>query len=490
MKIIFLLTLCVSLVFAGDWPQFKQTPDRYGCNLEETIALPSKLCLWVDFGFPVFASPAIADNRAYAIASNGLIACVDLLANRIVWSRKLGGVNNEGTPSVKGGKVYVGTKDGKFQVLDAITGSLLNTYDAGGPIFASPLILDDGIYFGSFDSTFHALDLDGNLKWKYTANVNIIHAACYYDSTIVFVDGDDKLFWAAETGVVRVAQLPVGDPQAILSAPVVWRDTVYMARDFTELGYAGIWLYSFLTGAELKRKVGTGSQVRTAISVDTGTGYVYAGGNNDGLFAMLGITGKWRTPPQTETHPPSGTYRVNSSPAVVSNCVIAGTEDDGLCFYSKGTGSEIWSYAPAGIKPINSAPAVSNGRVVVGSTDGCLYGFWDGTEVHTPLMILGTQTERKAPAAAGEWSLRLFPNPAKGQVRFNIHNLPARSDISVYSLNGRLAAKIVCLHAGTDEIAWDGRGLSGKPLASGNYLVRVNNGNGALLRTFKLQIVY
>jgi outer membrane protein assembly factor BamB len=181
MRLISIPALCflAASVFAGNWPQFKQSPDRYGCDLSETVSLPSKLCLWVDFGSPIFAPPVIVNDKTYAISSNGLLACIDLAANRVVWSLKLGGVNNESAPSVMNGKVYIGTKDGKFQVLDAATGNSLNTYDAGGPIFASPLLLVSGVYFGSFDSTFHALDLDGNLKWKYTANVNILHAACY-----------------------------------------------------------------------------------------------------------------------------------------------------------------------------------------------------------------------------------------------------------------------------------------------------------------------
>jgi outer membrane protein assembly factor BamB len=491
MKIIFLLTLCVSLAIAGDWPQFKQTPSRYGCDLTESITLPSKLCLLADFGSPIFAPPSIADNKAYAIASNGLIACINLTNNTVVWSRKLGGVNNESTPSIMNGKVYVGTKDRKFQILDADNGTILNTYDAGGPIFSSPLLLESGVYFGSFDSTFHALDLDGNLKWTYKANVNIIHAACYYDNTILFVDGDDKMFWAKDSGVFRTVQLPVGDPQAILTPPVVWRDTVYLGRDFTELSNAGLWLYNFQTGAELKRKLATTSQVRTAVSVDTSTGYIFGGGNNGGLFSMQVATAKWSTLPKTETHPPTGTYRVNSSPAVISNCIIAGTEDEGLCFYNKSTGSELWSYEPTSGKPISSAPAVSNGRVVVGSSDGRLYGFWDGTEVSTALTIpgAGTTSENKMVNQAGEWKLQLFPNPALGgNVQFTMRNLPVGSQLAIYSLDGKLLAKLQT-QTSTSTINWNGRADSGKQLPSGNYLVKLTGSMGTLLKSFRLQII-
>ena len=45
---------------AGDWPQFKRSADRQGCDLSEQVALPAKLCCWFDFGSPIRASAAAA----------------------------------------------------------------------------------------------------------------------------------------------------------------------------------------------------------------------------------------------------------------------------------------------------------------------------------------------------------------------------------------------------------------------------------------------
>ena len=111
--------------------------------------------------------------------------------------------------------------------------------------------------------------------------------------------------------------------------------------------------------------------------------------------------------------------------------VIFGSEEDGIHFFRKdsvgtsayraniSTGHQLWRYAPPGCKPVEAAPAVSNGKMVVGSFDGCLYGFWDGTEVTAPLVldtgivkIAGNRT-----AAMGTWTLTLFPNPASGGIR-------------------------------------------------------------------------
>lgn len=486
MQFIPILLFLTLLGYAGDWPQFKKTPDKYGCDLSETVILPSRLCLWADFGSPVIAPPAIVGDRVYAIASSGLLACIDLTDSRIVWTVRLGGRGNESTPSVMNGKVYVGTKDGLFQVLDAETGEVLNRYQAGGPIFSHPLLLESGVYFSSFDSTFHALDLDGNLKWKYVANVNMIHGACYYDSTLIFLDGDDKIFWAKESagvGVVHYKQLPVGDPQAILTPPVVWRDTIYLARDFTELTNAGLWIYAFETGLELKRELGTSSQIRTAPSVDTSTGYLYSGSTNGGLFALQASTARWSTLPKTETHPPMGLYRVNSSPAVVSNCVIAGTEDAGLCFFNKGTGAELWSFEPPGVKPISSSPAVSHGRVLVGSTDGCLYGFWNGAEVIRPILVSeGTAAEK--PLLAGGWMLHAFPNPSNGGlIHFRSDAWPRGARFSVFDATGRLVGRFAGASRSGD-VVWNGRNLS-----AGTYVVRVQGVDGVQLKSFRLKVV-
>jgi outer membrane protein assembly factor BamB len=169
LTIILFLSCCV---FAS-WPQFKRTPDRQGCSLGEQVTLPANLCAWVDFGSPILASPAIVNNKAYAISSRGILARIDLATNSVDWYTTFSGVNNQSSPAVGNNKVYVGSTDGNFYVLDAAGGSVLKTVATGSPILVSPLLTSDGVYFGNFEGTFYALDLDGNVKWTFTSSKRI-----------------------------------------------------------------------------------------------------------------------------------------------------------------------------------------------------------------------------------------------------------------------------------------------------------------------------
>ncbi|MBM3500906.1 MAG: hypothetical protein FJX74_19785 [Armatimonadetes bacterium] len=64
---------------------------------------------------------------------------------------------------------------------------------------------------------------------------------------------------------------------------------------------------------------------------------------------------------------------VDSSPAVVSGLVVAGTTTGGLHALNAETGAPLWQ-AEIG-SPIVSAPCVVDGRICFGATDGYVYGY-------------------------------------------------------------------------------------------------------------------
>ncbi|HOX05176.1 MAG TPA: PQQ-binding-like beta-propeller repeat protein [Planctomycetota bacterium] len=381
---------------AGDWPQFKRSADRQGCDLTEQVALPAKLCSWFDFGSPIRASAAVVGGKAYAVSNRGLLARIDLAGNKVDWQRNLGGVNNESCPAVAGGKVYVGSTAGKFFVLDAETGAVLKEHAAGAPVLASPLLHKDAVYFGSTDGVFHALDLAGEPKWTFKvanktapgaaadASSLILLSAAAENDLIVFPAGLGHIYWLRDQGkkaeeafVYRWPIVPNVGGNTAVGAPTIHGGSVYVGMTGQEEPGS---LFKFpLTGGDRKSvKVAT---VRTSPSVDSETGMLFFGSSTSGMWAMGG-SGDWRVGPL------SG---VNSSAAVVKNCVIFGDESGALNFCKKardpGGAQLLWSFTLPSGKAIEASPAVSGGKVVVGSLDGCLYGFWDGPEVKKPVKV-------------------------------------------------------------------------------------------------------
>jgi len=61
----------------------------------------------------------------------------------------------DSSPAVAGGRVYVGSSDGKLYVLDAATGTRQWEFDAGDAITASPAIAGGRVVVGAQDGRLY-----------------------------------------------------------------------------------------------------------------------------------------------------------------------------------------------------------------------------------------------------------------------------------------------------------------------------------------------
>ena len=70
--------------------------------------------------------------------------------------------------TVAGGRLYLGTHDGKLLALDPARGEKAWEFAAGDSILAAPAVAFGRVYFGSYDKHVYALDeASGQLVWKY-----------------------------------------------------------------------------------------------------------------------------------------------------------------------------------------------------------------------------------------------------------------------------------------------------------------------------------
>ncbi len=86
---------------------------------------------------------------------------------KLKWAFGFPGVANaEGTPTVVGGRVFVGDANGVVYSLDAHTGCTWWTFTAAGGVRNSPVV-DTAVYFGDLKGNVYALDLaNGHQLWK------------------------------------------------------------------------------------------------------------------------------------------------------------------------------------------------------------------------------------------------------------------------------------------------------------------------------------
>lgn len=70
----------------------------------------------------VAASPAIFDNKVYAMSHSGLLAATDLRTGQRLWSRQVGGIQ---MPWIAGNTIFIVSNDGQVAALDRSNGKVL-----------------------------------------------------------------------------------------------------------------------------------------------------------------------------------------------------------------------------------------------------------------------------------------------------------------------------------------------------------------------------
>ena len=116
---------------------------------------------WKTMGFlPTFASPVMDNERLYTVDNGAIVAAFDLQSGKRLWERSLGTLQ-KGSPLLADGKLYVGTENGKFYILQpsatevkVLDEDWLGSQESPETIVASPIVADGRIYLTSMDATY------------------------------------------------------------------------------------------------------------------------------------------------------------------------------------------------------------------------------------------------------------------------------------------------------------------------------------------------
>lgn len=161
----FLMVFCLLplLCLSSDWPQHQFDAARSGCTPDMPIP-PYKQDWQYDF--------AQQDrDKIYPIVQ----------------------------PIVYGGKVFVGSTNGRLYAIDAVSGKKAWVWEGAGPILNTAGASDGLVFFGSLDGHLYAVRADdGELAWKFFSDIRGFSAApCLADGK-VFIGGRSGVFYAIE----------------------------------------------------------------------------------------------------------------------------------------------------------------------------------------------------------------------------------------------------------------------------------------------------
>ena len=99
--------------------------------------------------FPFYSSVAVTSTRVVVGGRDKMVHGLTP-AGKLVWTFATR-ARVESSPAIAGERVYVGSNDGRFYVLNVNDGAKLWEFDAGAPLSASPAIANGRIVIGSQD---------------------------------------------------------------------------------------------------------------------------------------------------------------------------------------------------------------------------------------------------------------------------------------------------------------------------------------------------
>ncbi len=279
----------------------------------------------------------------------------------------------QGSPTLVGDHVYVGSFDGSVYALDARTGRIIWKRPTGGSIFSTPVVVGDALLIGSMDQNLYCLDRrSGKVRWKFDTGAPIFASAAVSDG-VACVGGnraiygvtmaDGKLAWSVPTGSFFQSRAATAGGLFVLGG---WDNAVYAIR-----AVSGEVAWKHEMG---RTQGGTGrlsfyySPAIASPTISNDRAYICT---NDGLLHCLQLTdGRelWAV------RAPSGSDTFGySSPLVYAGKVFLGGLGEsgrGNCYaIDADTGHLIWK-ARTGADNYDSSPALTGPWIAIGSVEG------------------------------------------------------------------------------------------------------------------------
>jgi len=353
---------------ADNWPQLSGDALRSGNSPQAAIEAGLGLIGAVPLTDGLYSSPVVADGTVYVVDGSGVVTAVDTATLETRWKFATrggaGNCNNVAAPAVVGKFLHVGTMAGFYYVLDRATGAVVREIDCHEPIFSSPAVGSQRVYFATLGANVYAIEPDGTVAWTWD-----------FVKEVVGFTGDR---WSGEAWF------------AFRGDRVTWRDHFVCSRDLSVLGQTivvpagGRTVFLDDTGSTPKlRAVGeipayAGSEYPATFgqSADA-NGNVYVQWHrrdNAGRVEVIRLEGdklKYDFVPGTET--------AIHLPGLLSFASVAVRGDDvyrvrpeqglGLCRHRKGESQPVVLCEAASICP----PVLTRDHAIYGGLDGKLY---------------------------------------------------------------------------------------------------------------------
>lgn len=195
---------------------------------------------------PVLGSVALAGDTLYAATGDGALHAFDLTDGRRRWRTALGSPTAlhmfdpwdvlHSSPTLEGGRVYLGTPDGTVGALDANTGRLVWKRNLGQPVRSSPAVAEGRVFVGDLGGKVHALDArTGKPLWTSDTREpgvpwRAIQGSCAVEGDRVLVGSRSTFLYAFEAATGRQLWKQARKGSWIPASPAVRDGIAYVGQ--------------------------------------------------------------------------------------------------------------------------------------------------------------------------------------------------------------------------------------------------------------------
>lgn len=356
------LAAAIAAVTAAEpdtWPVFRGNALQTGVG---TSPLPKELKeLWkFSTGDGIESAPAIAGGIVFAGSLDEHLYAIDLNTGKQKWKTKLGPI--KAAPAFKSGCVFVGDQDGKFYCVEAATGKTKWKFDTESEISSGANFAGERILFGSGDEHLYCLGMDGKQQWKFRVAGGPVLASPAVVQDRTFVAGcDSNLHMIDVTNGKELSSVDLGGQTG--SSAAVEGDRLFvgtMSNQVLAIDWKkGAIAWTFESATRRQAFYSSAAVVGNLVII---------GSRDKRLYALDRVKG-------TEVWSFETGGRVDSSPVVVGDRVYASSLDAAAKLYvlDLKTGKELQKIELDA--SVTGSPAVANGKLLIGTTKGTLYCF-------------------------------------------------------------------------------------------------------------------
>lgn len=153
---------------------------------------------WLPIETMVHSSPAVSAQHRIAVAgsSSGLITAIHAKTGTIAWTYQTGGAVRAGfAVHEKLGLVCAGSSDRHVYIFDVKTGAVVHKIETLEPIYSTPLIHEDRLYFGLLDKRVMCIDLKtGEVIWTYWTHSRVFATPVIVGDSLFIGSNDGRLY--------------------------------------------------------------------------------------------------------------------------------------------------------------------------------------------------------------------------------------------------------------------------------------------------------